>query len=184
MTNGHLKNGHFMVVATWVMLIIALIGAGFALYGLYGPDSMFRSKQKDFTDLQGAVAKLNEKVNAQGTTLATLQGTVDKQGTAVTTLQGTVSTQNNAIANLTGRMAVSEQGLAALVPPRNYTPSIKNTEPRVFDNTGDWGDWSAARFCPSGQYVCGLRQLVEKDQKKRDDTAMNGIEFYCCPLLH
>ena len=51
-----------------------------------------------------------------------------------------------------------------------------------FANSGDWGRWSDPRFCPAGQYVCGMRQKVERDQGNGDDSAMNAIAFYCCPL--
>lgn len=36
-------------------------------------------------------------------------------------------------------------------------------------------------MCPRGQYVCGLLQKVELPIDG-DDTAMNAVAFYCCPL--
>ena len=50
-----------------------------------------------------------------------------------------------------------------------------------FSNTGAWGGWSSAKFCPPNHYVCGLQQKVEPSIDG-DDTAMNGLAFYCCPL--
>ena len=51
-----------------------------------------------------------------------------------------------------------------------------------FANNGNWGTWSEPRFCSAGQYVCGMRQKVERNQGNGDDSAMNAIAFYCCPL--
>ena len=50
---------------------------------------------------------------------------------------------------------------------------------------GGWGIWSPARYCEKDHYVCGLRQRVERPQGGKyseDDTAMNAVEFYCCPF--
>jgi len=52
-----------------------------------------------------------------------------------------------------------------------------------FTNDAPWGKWSKPVFCPSGYFVCGLRQKVEPDQNRgEDDTAMNAVAFYCCLL--
>ena len=52
-----------------------------------------------------------------------------------------------------------------------------------FNNPVNWGEWSEPVYCPPGYYVCGMKQLVEPDQgRDRDDTAMNAVAFYCCPL--
>lgn len=51
---------------------------------------------------------------------------------------------------------------------------------------GQWGDWGTKAFCPEGKYICGFKTRVEKDlgggklNKGNDDTALNGIEMYCC----
>ena len=43
--------------------------------------------------------------------------------------------------------------------------------------------WSDAQFCPAGQYVCGLRQMVEPyTGPGEDDSGVNSVGFYCCPL--
>ncbi len=51
-----------------------------------------------------------------------------------------------------------------------------------FANSGSWGVWSDPQFCPDGYYVCGLKQKVEPRQGDGDDSAMNAVAFYCCPL--
>ena len=51
-----------------------------------------------------------------------------------------------------------------------------------FSNSGGFGKWSDPVFCPPGYYVCGLRQKVEGNQGSGDDTSMNAVSFYCCPL--
>ena len=47
---------------------------------------------------------------------------------------------------------------------------------------GPWGGWTGAAFCPQNAYICGLEQKIEARQGRDDDTAMNGIRFFCCPL--
>ena len=60
-------------------------------------------------------------------------------------------------------------------------PRVPGPEVR-FSNGGRWGNWSDPLYCPAGHYVCGLRQRVEPDIGERDDSAMNAVAFYCCPL--
>ena len=45
-----------------------------------------------------------------------------------------------------------------------------------------WGRWTGPAFCPKNAYICGLEQKIESRQGRDDDTAMNGIRFFCCPL--
>ncbi|KAG2440681.1 hypothetical protein HYH02_010260 [Chlamydomonas schloesseri] len=45
-------------------------------------------------------------------------------------------------------------------------------------NYGSWGSWVS---CPTNQYICGLQVKMEDVQgTSADDTAMNGLRFYCC----
>ena len=45
---------------------------------------------------------------------------------------------------------------------------------------GPWGRWSPYRQCPGAQYIRGFRTRVENKQgSRRDDTALNGVEFKC-----
>ncbi|KAG2429565.1 hypothetical protein HXX76_010800 [Chlamydomonas incerta] len=47
-------------------------------------------------------------------------------------------------------------------------------------NYGSWGSWVS---CPTNQYICGLQVKMEQPQgTDKDDTAMNGLRFYCCYL--
>lgn len=57
----------------------------------------------------------------------------------------------------------------------------KQGDEQRFALTGPWGDWSEVKMCAAGEYVCGLRQRVELPIDG-DDTAMNAVAFYCCPL--
>ena len=50
-----------------------------------------------------------------------------------------------------------------------------------FNNPTPWGTWSEPVYCPPGYYVCGMKQRVEAPIDG-DDTAMNAVAFYCCPL--
>lgn len=57
--------------------------------------------------------------------------------------------------------------------------------PKQGQSPKGWGTWSEPLYCPAGQYVCGLQQSVEPHQgpgTRDDDTAMNAVAFYCCPL--
>ena len=65
---------------------------------------------------------------------------------------------------------------AGAVAPRRPGSEIQ------FNNPTTWGDWSEPMFCPQGYYVCGLKQRVEDPVGSEDDTAMNAVAFYCCPL--
>ena len=60
-------------------------------------------------------------------------------------------------------------------------PPVSTTRRRVeFNYSGPWGRWTDPQFCDSGEYVCGIAQKVEGNQRKGDDTAMNAVAFYCC----
>lgn len=67
--------------------------------------------------------------------------------------------------------------------------ALPNESSRIevqFNRAGDWGRWSEIRMCPAKTYVCGMRQKIEPPQGGGygdDDTAMNAVAFYCCPLI-
>ncbi len=46
---------------------------------------------------------------------------------------------------------------------------------------GGWGGWKGWSKCPENTYVCGMEQKVE-DPTGGDDTAMNAVQFLCCPF--
>ncbi|XP_064296465.1 vitelline membrane outer layer protein 1-like [Phalacrocorax carbo] len=46
-------------------------------------------------------------------------------------------------------------------------------------SAGAWGNWSLP--CPPGEGVCGLRTRVEPPQRHGDSTALNSVDFFCCP---
>lgn len=41
-------------------------------------------------------------------------------------------------------------------------------------NTGIWGTWFAAVYCPLGQYIVGFNTRTEGRQGSGDDTALNS----------
>ena len=46
---------------------------------------------------------------------------------------------------------------------------------------GPWGEWSDWVMCPENTAICGVKAKVEPDVPV-DDTALNGVTFYCCEL--
>ena len=56
---------------------------------------------------------------------------------------------------------------------------------RVDGHPGFWGSWRQEFSCPARHYVCGLQQRIEGQQGGGgpDDTAMNGLRMFCCPLF-
>jgi hypothetical protein len=55
-------------------------------------------------------------------------------------------------------------------------------DPLMAPDPAPWGTWRGAAFCPENHYVCGIEQKVEPQQGNGDDTAVNGVRVYCCPL--
>ncbi len=68
---------------------------------------------------------------------------------------------------------------ASLINQKERQPS---STPIVPESSTPWGTWEAPAYCPKNQYICGIEQRVEGKQGDGDDTAMNGLRFYCCPL--
>jgi len=44
---------------------------------------------------------------------------------------------------------------------------------------GYWGTWSAWGICPPGSAVFGIQTKVEHQQGDGDDSALNGVRFFC-----
>ena len=41
------------------------------------------------------------------------------------------------------------------------------------------GKWQGRKYCRQGLRICGFKTRVERKQGTRDDTALNGVRFYC-----
>ena len=54
---------------------------------------------------------------------------------------------------------------------------------RIDGDPGYWGTWRQEASCPERHYVCGLQQRIEPGQGDGDDSAMNGLRMFCCPLF-
>jgi len=53
----------------------------------------------------------------------------------------------------------------------------------LYGDGAGWGEWSEMVSCPSNTAICGIKTLVESFQgDEGDDTALNGVIFYCCEL--
>ena len=104
-----------------------------------------------------------------------LKGTVDTIQLEVTALDKEV----NEIRKKPSRDVETQTSDSPVTKAKTVTGPVKKR--RVgFRNNGPWGDWSEGVFCDPGEYVCGLEQRVEPNQKKGDDSAMNAVAFYCC----
>jgi len=49
---------------------------------------------------------------------------------------------------------------------------------------GPFGTWSHWEMCPENTAICGVKTQVELpgDLQGDDETALNGVTFYCCEL--
>ena len=83
---------------------------------------------------------------------------------------------------LSGKVtALEERRNEPVQVPLEIVPQLALEPTEIgFRNTGAWGIWSQPAYCRQDQYVCGLNQKVEPDQRDGDDTTMNGMMFYCC----
>ena len=119
---------------------------------------------------EASLNNLKEDLEERKKEVEGLKGTVnDVQGelTELKTLKEKESTEE----------PTAGQSAAPAVVLREPGPAI------TFSNSGGWGSWSDPQYCPQGHYVCGLRQRVEAALgRDGDDTAMNAVAFYCCPL--
>uniref|UniRef100_A0A8C5PBE1 Vitelline membrane outer layer protein 1 homolog n=1 Tax=Leptobrachium leishanense TaxID=445787 RepID=A0A8C5PBE1_9ANUR len=49
-------------------------------------------------------------------------------------------------------------------------------------NVGPWGAWGNIQMCPQDYVATGFALKIQENQGYGDDTAVNGIRLYCCPL--
>ena len=54
---------------------------------------------------------------------------------------------------------------------------------RLEPDPGLVGDWLAAANCDPGTAICGYRQQVEAQNAFGDDSALNEVDFACCPSM-
>ena len=99
-----------------------------------------------------------------------------------------VQRQNNEIQG-TIQKTIKDQFGSAIQTQLEEHLTARFAEPRTvgsgiekgFNNDAQWGRWSEPVYCPQGYFVCGLKQKIEDDQGRGDDSAMNAVAFYCCP---
>ncbi|XP_037026881.1 vitelline membrane outer layer protein 1-like [Bradysia coprophila] len=44
-----------------------------------------------------------------------------------------------------------------------------------------FGHYTAQQMCPRDTAMCGIRTQIEREQGKGDDSALNNVDFACCP---
>lgn len=44
-----------------------------------------------------------------------------------------------------------------------------------------FGQYTRQQICPTGSAICGIRTQIEGDQGQGDDSALNNVDFACCP---
>ena len=105
----------------------------------------------------------------------------DEQGVRYETIAEIQQSLDASVAGLRGEFQTMRSSLEAFqalerLPLRH----------RVDADPGHWGDWREVFSCPERHYVCGLQQRIESPLgggSGRDDTAMNGLRMFCCPLF-
>ena len=61
-------------------------------------------------------------------------------------------------------------------------------EVTVHKDVQEMGQWSKMELCPDGTAICGIQTRVFDDYGEdgvnywEDDTALNGVKFYCCAI--
>jgi hypothetical protein len=65
------------------------------------------------------------------------------------------------------------------IAPGNAYRSDFATTATVY--AGNWGSWSAYKYCPAGSYAIGYKMRVEGRQGSGDDTGLNAVELTCAP---
>lgn len=44
-----------------------------------------------------------------------------------------------------------------------------------------FGDYTQEQVCPTSSAICGIRTQIEREQGSGDDSALNNVDFACCP---
>ena len=140
------------------------------------------NREPDFVNVirHGGDATINipwQKYNAQGEPIKTLEEMRVQ-------LESDLANTTAALKDLQRKTAELGSNLDAF-HSLNRLP-LKTT---VDAHPGYWGTWRKEFFCPEQHYVCGLQQRIEKKLggpklgAPNDDTAMNGLKMFCCPLF-
>ena len=142
--------------------------------------------------LLGSIAPVVIALIAAGVHIGSLNRTVSNLEKEVKELEETSGKLTSQVGSLTDQVGSLTDQVSGLetrepTPARSRTQNIPAVGPPPgsqinFSNSAPWGNWSDPLYCPEGQYVYGLRQKVEPQQGKGDDTAMNAVAFYCRPL--
>ena len=51
---------------------------------------------------------------------------------------------------------------------------------KTTSNAGKWGSWQGVKSCGYKKVICGISTRIERQRGGRDDSALNGVELYCC----
>lgn len=121
--------------------------------------------------------KLSREVISLKTTIAELRkilaNTSEKSSQKIAAVEVKVNSNKVAATNNAQSIGVLKKFVAKL--KRN----VNSPRSEITVHDGHWGRWTGKKFCPTGQYVCGLRSRVESNGHK-DDTAMNSVRLSCC----
>lgn len=128
------------------------------------------------------VKALTPKVEEEAHRLDRTRESLDKLVASMTYLQENTDklpVVANALRSMDGRGLEYEGRLQRLEATKTNAKSAAIVNP----HPGIWGNWTAPKYCPPDQYVCGSRVRFESRRgSKDDDTALNSVELQCCPF--
>lgn len=150
------------------------------------------------TEQQNLQAELSKEIASQ-------TNIVKERAKELDLLEEEISTLQERVTGREGDLAVDRiRALNTLLSDNKdaeiltqLSASVKNLESRLESNLvkkrkpgpaielphgTPWGNWKGVKHCPVNQYVCGIEQRVESRKSDQDDTGVNSIRFYCCPL--
>lgn len=161
------------LIGSIVPAFIGIIGAIFYIAGLGSDVELLDTRVTDLRELPQEVDSLQSTV------------------TGLLGLERQVGDLEDSVSQLLSNPALSGSPRATEVPataaqepsaPIDFVSGRREPGTQMtFTNGGPWGRWSDPVFCPPDHYVCGLQQKVEAPIDG-DDSAMNAVAFYCCPL--